>query len=1139
MATTTYNFTAGSDNGDWSNEANAWDETNGTYATREIAKNTSFETSKWIKGTTNDAPASGDDIRKVEIGVEAKASNSGNCQLRLVPMFGGSSDGDNHDTAELGTSDSTTWFDITEDTNAPGTWSWSDVQDLDVRMFGDNDAGFSARTISIDQIYVRVSAGAETYNETVTEDFTLGDETTVSGGTIVLPYTQDYFDDGSVDDAWTTFSGGSEEVTYTTGTTSTYALYDGVDWSNVSNAFDGSTSTYASVTISSFQAGNTYLLHGQSHGNTVSSGTILAVEVGVRAYGSSGGNIEIFYNDNGSGWERPEDYGAYIGGSAGWSYFDITDEETWTWSKINTLDIGVAGISYSGNPITTYVSSIVLYITYKVDDGITESGGKLRIPFNNAAEQSIDSGEDYDIKIKVDDFTGTAPDENNNDLPLAIGVTNGTSSVLLPLGYYEIFDSSGSPNVDYVHFFSGMTNGGSGATITTYPFYIRLKKDGTTHKGYSSQNGTSWTQDWSETFSDVAMVVFMIGGGSPGGSTSSNIDWFLDINSDTSPANQTYNDSITDTINVEEATTPALSISSTTTDTIDMGETAAGVLTISLSKTDSMEMSETSLVGLIIGKTIAEGLSLDDLLSGTLQVNVSLSDGTTLDSTTIPALIMSALSSNDFIMSEVLTPILTVNTSITDSFSVSDSLTIALVISKVISEGYSLADVVSGGLEISKTIEDTFGITSEAFIEMIGNASLTEQMFMSDSTTNINIMTTSLTDDLSISETLLPAATFNTSLEDGVGVSDAANMTISFNQALTDSIRLEEGVLAGFTMNASIQTALSVEDTTSLQYVINLSLEDGFTITTSSWYKIPEWLDTFEYREWLEGYTGYEWIDYLPPGPDCFITDALSLADNVDAQTIMALTATSTFTVTDSSGGVITISTTAMDDFTMLDASAVQAYLVASALDSFSMNDVSEGVAQFITSISDGVDIADNLDAVLTVEVSVGDSVSVADTTTNTYIHNTTVSDGLYISETIDKDLTMTFSVFDGITITEETAQGSIYNDTVSSTIFLDDITAGNIVINVQAESRMEFSEAVSAVQTMVETITDDFKVSITTEGVLVRATFTYLSNNRTYVITIEDRTYNYITINKDYAILTKDRLYNYKTKNKPNFDTI
>jgi len=81
-----------------------------------------------VDGNTCDGTDLGT-ITKVELrcyGTRVHASNN----VDLRPVFSGSSDGDTHD-AGLFTEGWTSYVDITSDTNAPGTWAWSDVQNLD------------------------------------------------------------------------------------------------------------------------------------------------------------------------------------------------------------------------------------------------------------------------------------------------------------------------------------------------------------------------------------------------------------------------------------------------------------------------------------------------------------------------------------------------------------------------------------------------------------------------------------------------------------------------------------------------------------------------------------------------------------------------------------------------------------------------------------------------------------------------------------------------------------------------------------------------------------------------------------------------------------------------------------------------
>lgn len=154
----TIGFNSGSEAGsNWSNDANAWDGSTGTASTREIAKNTSKETSKWIKVSTPDDTCQTGTISKVEIGVNAKQSGS-SMNVYLVPIFGGSTDGSEYSQA-LTTSATTYWKDITSDGNGPGSSSWtqSHVNNLDIKAYGSNSSFSSARTISIYEFYIRVT----------------------------------------------------------------------------------------------------------------------------------------------------------------------------------------------------------------------------------------------------------------------------------------------------------------------------------------------------------------------------------------------------------------------------------------------------------------------------------------------------------------------------------------------------------------------------------------------------------------------------------------------------------------------------------------------------------------------------------------------------------------------------------------------------------------------------------------------------------------------------------------------------------------------------------------------------------------------------------------------------------------------
>ena len=69
-------------------------------------------------------------ITKVELRVMGKYEGNQR-DIILRPVYGGSSDGDDHSYTTTERLSFSPWFDITEDNNAPKRWTWSDVDTLD------------------------------------------------------------------------------------------------------------------------------------------------------------------------------------------------------------------------------------------------------------------------------------------------------------------------------------------------------------------------------------------------------------------------------------------------------------------------------------------------------------------------------------------------------------------------------------------------------------------------------------------------------------------------------------------------------------------------------------------------------------------------------------------------------------------------------------------------------------------------------------------------------------------------------------------------------------------------------------------------------------------------------------------------
>lgn len=90
-------------------------------------------------------------ITKVEIRAFNYIANVS--RVYLTPVFGGTDDGDTENTNAGFSGAWSSYFDITEDTNAPGTWGWSDVQNLDCKVAATYDAG----TLHVSKVEIRVT----------------------------------------------------------------------------------------------------------------------------------------------------------------------------------------------------------------------------------------------------------------------------------------------------------------------------------------------------------------------------------------------------------------------------------------------------------------------------------------------------------------------------------------------------------------------------------------------------------------------------------------------------------------------------------------------------------------------------------------------------------------------------------------------------------------------------------------------------------------------------------------------------------------------------------------------------------------------------------------------------------------------
>ena len=83
-------------------------------------------------------------ISKVEIRVCGYYSGDSSALISLRPVFDGSTDGNDHAFTTIDTTPRwSSWFDITDDNNAPDHWTWTDVTNLDCDVVASGSGSFT------------------------------------------------------------------------------------------------------------------------------------------------------------------------------------------------------------------------------------------------------------------------------------------------------------------------------------------------------------------------------------------------------------------------------------------------------------------------------------------------------------------------------------------------------------------------------------------------------------------------------------------------------------------------------------------------------------------------------------------------------------------------------------------------------------------------------------------------------------------------------------------------------------------------------------------------------------------------------------------------------------------------------------
>ncbi|MCK5538950.1 MAG: fibronectin type III domain-containing protein, partial [Bacteroidales bacterium] len=193
-AVVTYDYDGGT-SVNWNNPSNAWDSVDNTYASRDIPRRSVDDSANYLEANANSVPSLGYTINSVEIGIEAYVEDTA-VSAYLTPVFNGTSG--TATTAAgtlLGTIDSGTtfYFDITNEGEAPGTWTWADIQTLDVQIYGNNTSNSQPRNLYIDQVKIRVDYTIP--NDPPTGSFTLATQKTNGSGVFDIEIEIDDPDD--------------------------------------------------------------------------------------------------------------------------------------------------------------------------------------------------------------------------------------------------------------------------------------------------------------------------------------------------------------------------------------------------------------------------------------------------------------------------------------------------------------------------------------------------------------------------------------------------------------------------------------------------------------------------------------------------------------------------------------------------------------------------------------------------------------------------------------------------------------------------------------------------------------------------------------------------------------------------------
>ena len=439
MAETVYYANAGSEpNGNvWSNDSNAWNGSTGNYATYDIPGGSGDdETNHLLASAWASLPSSGS-ISKVEVAIYSDIESSSYNRVLFRTVFSGSTEGDAYIS---NSSTSAGWYynDITNDSEAPGTWTWSDIENLDLKVYGRNSNNSKARWVRVYCIAVRVTTASSS----------IGIDESEFNFVIAPPISGKNVDAQSVN-----ISNNGDS-----GTTLTYTLTPSESWiildSTAGSIAQGAGSDEISIdidvsSISDFQTYNETITVAA----TGASNTPQTIDVIVSTQALAAEKLKCKYTY------------LYANPDIESDNFNDNSLDTGIWDD-DELG-GTGSNTETGQQLVQSVDSTSAY------DFVTLSQG-----YTYPTTFSI-SG-DFDVSVKVVDY-------DNEDAEHVIYVFNTS---------YDVSFGISEGDLKYV-WDQGSSDGST--SIPSTPFWLRVKRTGNTVYLYYSTNGTSWNLSDSDT----------------------------------------------------------------------------------------------------------------------------------------------------------------------------------------------------------------------------------------------------------------------------------------------------------------------------------------------------------------------------------------------------------------------------------------------------------------------------------------------------------------------------------------------------------------------------------------------------------------------------------------------------------------